>query len=175
MAFTSCEISVLTVNYVNQCPTDSESWQLAAKRMNCEGIEEDCQQGVKTDSHQFVFQYHCVINVWRNATLEVCAFNRTILDKNFHNLYILFFRTHFLIFFFIYKILMSKLEQISLLWIFLLNRLIQNRVESFLQDMYSTLCYVTYVKTKWWKNIQQKKVHSTCIYTYDTMLWSHTC
>lgn len=79
MAFTSCEISVLTVNYVNQCPTDSESWQLAAKRMNCEGIEEDCQQGIRTESHQFVFQYHCVINVWRNETLEVCAFNRTIL------------------------------------------------------------------------------------------------
>lgn len=28
-----------------------------------------------------MFQYHCVINVWRNATLKVCALNRTILGK----------------------------------------------------------------------------------------------
>lgn len=90
MAFTSCGISILTVNYVKQCPEDSKSWQLAAKRMNCDGIEQDCQQGIRADSHQFVFQYHCVINVWRNATLEVCAFNRTLLGNYFHNLYILF-------------------------------------------------------------------------------------
>uniref|UniRef100_A0A8W8JGH1 Uncharacterized protein n=2 Tax=Magallana gigas TaxID=29159 RepID=A0A8W8JGH1_MAGGI len=79
MAFTSCGISILTVNYVKQCPEDSKSWQMAAKRMDCDGIEQDCQQGIRADSHQFVFQYHCVINVWRNATLEVCAFNRTLL------------------------------------------------------------------------------------------------
>lgn len=91
MAFTSCEISLLTVNYVNKCPTDAESWQVAGRRMNCEGIKQDCLQGIRADSHQFVFQYHCVINVWRNATLEVCAFNRTILGNYFHNKYTLFF------------------------------------------------------------------------------------
>lgn len=90
MAFTSCEISALTVNYVNQCPEDSKSWQLAARKMNCEGIEEGCQQGIRADNHQFVFQYHCVINVWGNATLEVCAFNRTILGIFFIHMFYFF-------------------------------------------------------------------------------------
>eukprot|EP00105_Crassostrea_gigas_P036662 XP_019920810.1 PREDICTED: uncharacterized protein LOC105323881 [Crassostrea gigas] len=41
--------------------------------MNCESIEQRCSD------EQHRFQYHCVINAWRNATLEVCALNRTII------------------------------------------------------------------------------------------------
>uniref|UniRef100_A0A8W8JF10 Uncharacterized protein n=1 Tax=Magallana gigas TaxID=29159 RepID=A0A8W8JF10_MAGGI len=68
-----CEKSALTVRYVENCPTDSSSWKNAAKKMNCESIEQRC-----SDEHHR-FQYHCVINAWRNATLEVCALNRTII------------------------------------------------------------------------------------------------
>uniref|UniRef100_A0A8W8JEV3 Uncharacterized protein n=1 Tax=Magallana gigas TaxID=29159 RepID=A0A8W8JEV3_MAGGI len=44
--------------------------------MNCESIEQHCSDSFNTGRHQF--QYHCVINAWRNATLEVCALHRTI-------------------------------------------------------------------------------------------------
>eukprot|EP00105_Crassostrea_gigas_P044115 XP_019928263.1 PREDICTED: uncharacterized protein LOC109620391 [Crassostrea gigas] len=75
-AITFCEQSAMTVRYVEECPTDFRSWEIAAKKMNCESIEERCSDSFNTRRHQF--QYHCVINAWRNVTLEVCAPNRTI-------------------------------------------------------------------------------------------------
>lgn len=71
-SFTFCEESARTMRYVNRCPTDSDSWKIAAKDMNCESIKHKCSSG------RHHFQYHCVINAWMNATLEVCAPNRTI-------------------------------------------------------------------------------------------------
>lgn len=41
--------------------------------MNCETIKQNC-----SSSKQHQFQYHCVINGFGNALLEVCALNRTI-------------------------------------------------------------------------------------------------
>eukprot|EP00105_Crassostrea_gigas_P035145 XP_019919293.1 PREDICTED: uncharacterized protein LOC105319322 isoform X2 [Crassostrea gigas] len=74
LAITLCEKSNLTVRYVEKCPTDFTSWKIAAEKMNCESIEQKCSQ-----TGRYRFQYHCVINAWRNATLEVCALNRTII------------------------------------------------------------------------------------------------
>lgn len=74
LALTFCEKSILTVRYVEKCPTDSTSWKIAAEKMNCESIEQNCSQTGRDH-----FQYHCVINAWMNATLEVCALNRTII------------------------------------------------------------------------------------------------
>lgn len=76
-AITFCEKSTMTIKYVEKCPTDAKSWKIAAEKMNCESIEHHCSDSFNTGRHQF--QYHCVINAWRNATLEVCAPNRTIL------------------------------------------------------------------------------------------------
>lgn len=76
-AITFCEKSTMTIKYVEKCPTDANSWKIAAEKMNCESIEQHCSDSFNTGRHQF--QYHCVINAWRNATLEVCAPNRTIL------------------------------------------------------------------------------------------------
>lgn len=78
---TPCGISVLTVNYVKQCPTDALSWKMAAKRMNCESLIHNCLPNTKhrLNTKPVKFQYHCLINAWINATLEVCAFNRTII------------------------------------------------------------------------------------------------
>lgn len=64
------------MNYVRDCPTDAVSWNKAAERMDCQSIEHNCS-GLNPQQH--VFQYHCVVNGWMNATLEVCAFNRSIL------------------------------------------------------------------------------------------------
>lgn len=79
LAETSCGISILTVNYVKQCPTDAISWKMAAKRMNCESIHHNCLPTRRLNNKPSEFQFHCLINPWINATLEVCAFNRTII------------------------------------------------------------------------------------------------
>lgn len=76
-AFTSCKESAMTVRYVQRCPVDSKSWEKAAKSMNCESIEHNCMQTL-TSKGRHLFQYHCVINAWMNASIEVCAPNRTI-------------------------------------------------------------------------------------------------
>lgn len=77
----SCGISVSTVNYVKQCPTDAISWKMAAKRMNCESISHNCLPTRRLNTKPAEFQFHCLINAWINATLEVCAFNCTIIGK----------------------------------------------------------------------------------------------
>lgn len=76
--FTGCQISTLTEKYVDQCPTDAESWKMAAKQKNCESIEQECTQLNELNSQRYIFQYHCLLNSWGNATIEVCALNRSI-------------------------------------------------------------------------------------------------
>ncbi|XP_061167904.1 uncharacterized protein LOC133176858 [Saccostrea echinata] len=56
----------MTVEYVDHCPGTKEEWMHAAVRKNCSNIKQDC---VKSEQ----FQYHCVINSFINATMEVCA------------------------------------------------------------------------------------------------------
>lgn len=83
-AITFCEESAMTVRYVERCPEDLNSWEKAARDMNCESIDHNCTHNLSKGDHRF--QYHCVINTWINATLEVCALNRTIfgtLHKRF--------------------------------------------------------------------------------------------
>lgn len=73
-SYTTCKESAGTVRPLDRCPTDSKSWEMAAKKMNCDAIKQNCSQ----PSRRHLFQYHCVINAWMNETLEVCAPNRTI-------------------------------------------------------------------------------------------------
>lgn len=75
-AITFCEKSSMKVRYVERCPADLKSWEKAAKDMDCESIKHNCSQTISKGNHRF--QYHCVINTWMNASLEVCAPNRTI-------------------------------------------------------------------------------------------------
>lgn len=69
-----CEASAATVRIVSRCPTDLKSWKIAAQNMKCESINQSCSDRL----YRHIYQYHCVINAWMNATLEVCAPNRTI-------------------------------------------------------------------------------------------------
>ncbi|XP_062602591.1 uncharacterized protein LOC134264307 [Saccostrea cucullata] len=80
-ALGKCEISILTLRFVEKCPEDKESWARAAQRLNCESISQSCAESLKPPfrNQNYIFQYHCVINSYRNATMEVCALNRTIL------------------------------------------------------------------------------------------------
>lgn len=78
-AITFCKQSAMTVRYVKQCPTDFKSWEIAAKKMNCESVQQRCLDSFNTGQHQF--QYHCVINAWMNATLEVTVRNTASTGK----------------------------------------------------------------------------------------------
>ncbi|XP_062620685.1 uncharacterized protein LOC134282296 [Saccostrea cucullata] len=79
--FGRCEISIITMRFVESCPEDEESWAKAAEILDCSSVTQSCAEsmGSSFNIQNYIFQYHCVINAWRNATMEVCALNRTIL------------------------------------------------------------------------------------------------
>ncbi|XP_056014323.1 uncharacterized protein LOC125673265 isoform X2 [Ostrea edulis] len=62
--------SVDTILQVHDCPTTRDDWMAASIRKNCSSI--GSTNGLK-------LEYHCAINEWANATIEVCALNRIIL------------------------------------------------------------------------------------------------
>lgn len=68
-----CPEAVASVEIVSSCPDSKEAWDIAARRKNCSGIA--VQQKCATVEN---FKYHCVINGFRNNTLEVCAPKRII-------------------------------------------------------------------------------------------------
>lgn len=69
-----CKEAVESVKTVSFCPTSKEQWDKAASRKNCweKALTQTCSAPEK-------FLYHCVINGYGNATLEVCAPRRLIL------------------------------------------------------------------------------------------------
>lgn len=68
-----CQEAVNSVQIVESCPTSKTEWDAAARKKNCSRIalQQDCSPVEQ-------FQYHCVINGYRNETLEVCAPTRII-------------------------------------------------------------------------------------------------
>lgn len=54
----------------------------AAKQRNCESIEQECTKLTGLNNQRYIFQYHCLVNSWGNATIEVCALNRSIFGNN---------------------------------------------------------------------------------------------
>eukprot|EP00105_Crassostrea_gigas_P038609 XP_019922757.1 PREDICTED: uncharacterized protein LOC105328143 [Crassostrea gigas] len=68
-----CQEAVNSAESVRSCPTSEEEWEIAARNKNCSIIasQQNCSSAEK-------FQYHCVLNSYRNETLEVCAPSRII-------------------------------------------------------------------------------------------------
>ena len=56
-----CTDSGKTVKRVERCPQTQEAWEEEAARKNCGDIPHSCSSFV------------CVMNTWRNETVEVCA------------------------------------------------------------------------------------------------------
>ncbi|XP_062621098.1 uncharacterized protein LOC134282707 isoform X2 [Saccostrea cucullata] len=56
--------SLPTLNEVPNCPRNKEDWQVAAEGKHCDQIK---------NIENTPFVYHCLINAWANATVEVCA------------------------------------------------------------------------------------------------------
>lgn len=68
-----CKEAVASVALVTSCPTSKSEWDIAAHKKNCSEIASQ-QNCAPVD----MFSYHCVINGYRNETLEVCAPSRII-------------------------------------------------------------------------------------------------
>lgn len=68
-----CRDAVASAALVTSCPASKIEWDTAARKKNCSRIasHQNCTTVEK-------FQYHCVINGYRNETLEVCAPSRII-------------------------------------------------------------------------------------------------
>ena len=66
-----CNESTATVEVVSHCPKTLEEQVKAANRKSCSKFSHKCSS----------FVYHCVINVWENETLEVCAPRKIIVGK----------------------------------------------------------------------------------------------
>lgn len=73
-AFRYCPEAVASVEVVTLCPTSKKEQNIAANRKNCSKLATSQNCSSFKD-----FVYHCTINSYRNATLEVCAPTRTIL------------------------------------------------------------------------------------------------
>lgn len=60
-----CQEAVASVALVGSCPTSEIEWDTAARRKNCSSVSsyQNCSTVEK-------FQYHCVINGYRNETLQ---------------------------------------------------------------------------------------------------------
>lgn len=70
-----CQEASGSVQFVESCPTSKAEWDNAARRKDCSRIA--AQQNCRT------VEYHCVINEYRNDTLEVCAPSKFIFCKDF--------------------------------------------------------------------------------------------
>lgn len=78
-----CQDAVFGINIVQSCPTSKEEWNRAAYDKNCTEL---AQRNNCTPVSERL-EYHCVINTFKNETLEVCAPARVI----FGNVVILLF------------------------------------------------------------------------------------
>lgn len=67
----SCPESKSSAVSVESCPRTVDEWREARNKKNCKQIAHSCAS----------FEYHCVINAWKNGTVEVCAPNQLIIGN----------------------------------------------------------------------------------------------
>lgn len=75
--------NVLSIKAVGKCPTNKEEYNVAASIKQCSQIaaKHNC-------STAYRYIYHCVINSFRNGTLEACAPEKIIFGKMFLSIFI---------------------------------------------------------------------------------------
>lgn len=69
-----CPEAVDSAEYVTSCPSTKSEWDTAAQKKNCSKVA--LHQNCSTIKE---FQYHCVLNGYRNKMVEVCAPSRIII------------------------------------------------------------------------------------------------
>lgn len=68
---TLCPESNTTINFVTSCPLSENEWLIAASKMNCQSIENNCAS----------FVYHCVMDSNMTRMIEVCGPVTIIVGK----------------------------------------------------------------------------------------------
>lgn len=68
-----CQEAIESITKVDICPTSKDEWDNAASKKNC-SVMAEMQNCTNTE----LFVYHCVIDRFRNETLELCAPNTVI-------------------------------------------------------------------------------------------------
>ncbi|XP_062608101.1 uncharacterized protein LOC134269947 [Saccostrea cucullata] len=63
---TNCSASISTMTVVNKCPRTEIEWKEREEAKRCQTVTQECTSETK-------FKYHCLLNEWGNATVEVCA------------------------------------------------------------------------------------------------------
>ncbi|XP_056018066.1 uncharacterized protein LOC125668733 [Ostrea edulis] len=63
---TYCPTSLRTLKNVPSCPRSKSAWETASANKKCATVVQSCVSQEK-------FVYHCLINTYINATIEVCA------------------------------------------------------------------------------------------------------
>lgn len=76
-AYEECKEAINNAEDVKVCPTSKEEWDIAARKKNCSkhaalAEEKNCT------IHSKQLEYHCLINAFRNKSLEVCEAAKTI-------------------------------------------------------------------------------------------------
>lgn len=91
-----------SVVYVPFCPTSMKERDRAANIKNCSKLatQQNCSD---------VLDYHCVINGFRNETLEVCATKRLIAGDVYALIYILYSKSFFISLYKIVPVLFNEL------------------------------------------------------------------
>lgn len=71
--------NVLSIKAVEKCPTNKEEYNVAASKKQCSLIaaKHNCSAANR-------HIYHCVINSFRNETLEACAPEKIIFGNFFY-------------------------------------------------------------------------------------------
>nr|XP_034317196.1 uncharacterized protein LOC105321263 isoform X2 [Crassostrea gigas] len=64
---------IIGLKNVASCPATAEEWKKQAKIWNCKSI---------ITTVNITLKYHCLINHWRNETLEFCGEEKPIIDPD---------------------------------------------------------------------------------------------
>lgn len=70
----NCQETVVNVRNVPRCPANKTEWDTAAQAKNCGTVIKECPDQEK-------FQYHCLINSYRDATIDMCTPKKFIFGK----------------------------------------------------------------------------------------------
>lgn len=69
-----CPASLQTIKDDFRCPRNNLEWNKKAEEMKCASFSQNY-----TETSNFV--YHCLVNVWGNGTIHVCAPTRVIFGN----------------------------------------------------------------------------------------------
>lgn len=131
---------------MTSCPTSKIEWDIAARKKNCSRIasQQNCAPVEK-------FKFHCVINGYKNETLEVCAPSRVIFGVSIYTFATLIYSIYSLFInymFFLQSInFFTNLVSFNVKFVRFLGHCVEfNLLGGVIQDQWSSPCKKTFPK-----------------------------